>query len=75
MLLQMGWVESPPYFCVATETGQDVATEYIETPVNLLQPHKFHKHVVGDVEYETLPNLMLVIIGFYIWLKCMSMNL
>ena len=34
---------------------QDVATEYIETLVNLLQPHKFHKYVVGDVEYETLP--------------------
>jgi hypothetical protein len=54
-LLQMGWVESPPYFCAATETAWDVATDYIETPVNLLQPHKFHKYVVGDVEYETLP--------------------
>jgi hypothetical protein len=50
----MGWVESPLYFCAATETTRDVATEYIETPVNLLQPHKFHKYVVGDVEYETL---------------------
>jgi hypothetical protein len=54
-LLQMGWVESPPYFCAATETVWDVANEYIETPVNMLRPHKFHKYVVGDVEYETLP--------------------
>ena len=23
--LQMGWIESPPYFCVASETGCDVA--------------------------------------------------
>ncbi len=54
-LLQMGWVKSPPYFCAATEMARDVATEYIETPVNLLRPHKFYKYVVGDVEYETLP--------------------
>ncbi len=54
-LLQMGWVESPPYFCAATETARDVATEYIETPVNSLRPHKFHKYVVGGVEYDTLP--------------------
>ena len=27
--LQMGWVESPPYFCVATETARDIATAYI----------------------------------------------
>jgi hypothetical protein len=54
-LLQMGWVKSPCYFCAVTETAQDVAIEYIETPVNLLRPHKFHKYVVGDVEYETLP--------------------
>ncbi len=24
--LQMGWVESPPYFCAAMETSQDVTT-------------------------------------------------
>jgi hypothetical protein len=66
-LLRMGWVESPPYFCAATETAWDVATEYIETPVNLLRPHKFHKYVVRDVEYEPSPNLTMVIMGFYIY--------
>ena len=34
--LQMGWVESPPYFCAATETSRDISTEYIETEVNSL---------------------------------------
>jgi hypothetical protein len=24
-LLQMGWVESPPYFCAATDTTRDIA--------------------------------------------------
>ena len=28
--LQMGWIESPPYFCVASETARDVAAMYVE---------------------------------------------
>jgi hypothetical protein len=39
--LQMGWIESPPYFCAATETGRDIATQYIETPVGSRADHKF----------------------------------
>ena len=39
--LQMGWIESPAYFCVASETARDVATVYIDTPVGSLLPHKF----------------------------------
>ncbi len=39
--LQMGWVESPPYFCAASETARDVAVEYIETPTGYLPAHKF----------------------------------
>ena len=31
--LQMGWVESLPYFCTATETAQDVASEYLDTAI------------------------------------------
>ena len=71
-LLQMGWVESPPYFCAAIEMAQDVAIEYIETLVNLLRPHKFHKYVVGDVDHETLPeshnsdNRFLYIVEVYV---------
>jgi hypothetical protein len=26
---QMGWVESPPYFCAASETARDVAMDYV----------------------------------------------
>jgi hypothetical protein len=40
-LLQMGWVESPPYFCAASETARDVATQYIEKEVGSLPKHKF----------------------------------
>ncbi len=38
--LQMGWVESPPYFCAAPETAPDVAVNYIETPIGSLPMHK-----------------------------------
>ncbi len=34
--LQMGWVESPPYFCTATETARDIITEYTKQPVGTL---------------------------------------
>jgi len=53
--LQMGWVESPPYFCAATETSHDISTEYIETEVNSLHRHKFEHYVVGASAYTDLP--------------------
>ena len=37
--LQMGWVESPVYFCTASETAQDVADTYTNTPFDTLLPH------------------------------------
>jgi hypothetical protein len=40
-LLQMGWVESPPYFCAATETARDIASDYSNKPIGSLTPHKF----------------------------------
>ena len=39
--LQMGWVESAPYFCAASKTARDVAADYIETKVGALPTHKF----------------------------------
>ncbi len=53
--LQMGWVESPPYFCAATETAWDVVTEHIKLPENSLPQHKFAKYTVGDAESNVLP--------------------
>ena len=53
--LQMGWVESPPYFCAVTETSRDISTEYIETEVNSLSRHKFEHYVVGASAYTDLP--------------------
>ncbi len=39
--LQMGWIESPPYFCAASETARDVTETYSQRPLGSLPPHKF----------------------------------
>lgn len=53
--LQMGWIESPPYFCAASETGRDVAEWYAEMPVGTLPPHKFLHHTQTAAPYKDLP--------------------
>ncbi len=53
--LQMGWVESPPFFCAALETAQDVAQDYFKTKVGTLPPHKFTHYVVSNQAYNELP--------------------
>ena len=53
--LQMGWVESPPYFCAATETSRDIETTYCETEIGTLLSHKFDKHVLENDEMRELP--------------------
>lgn len=53
--LQMGWVESPPYFCAASETARDVAGWYAEMPLGILPDHKFLKHAMGNAAVQALP--------------------
>jgi len=53
--LQMGWIESPPYFCAAAETGRDVAEDYIETQVGSLPDHKFIEYSAKGKDYDALP--------------------
>jgi hypothetical protein len=45
----MGWVESPPCFCAATETARYIATEYTDMPLGALSAHKFAKYVVDGL--------------------------
>ena len=54
--LQMGWVESPPYFCAASETAWDVAVDYVETTVGSLEPHKFQPLTETDPAFQALPD-------------------
>ncbi len=53
--LQMGWVESPPFFCTASEMAQDVAQDYCEMKLGSLPSHKFTNYVIGNQAYDKLP--------------------
>ncbi len=52
--LQMGWVESPPYFCAASETARDVASQYVETRVGSRADHKFLQHTQSTSAYASV---------------------
>ena len=61
--MQMGWIESPPYFCTASEAARDVAVQYIETPVGTLPDHKFQsltdpRYAARDEGKEEITTLM-----------------
>ncbi len=72
--LQMGWVESPPFFCAAMKTSCEVATQYCKTPVGLLPNHKFIKYITGKntfctfdkMEVDTIPRPLLYALEIYI---------
>eukprot|EP00956_Cyclotella_meneghiniana_P004838 scaffold5989_cov47-Cyclotella_meneghiniana.AAC.9 len=53
--LQMGWVESPPYFCAASETARDVAAQYAEIELGTLKSHKFVEYAMGNDDVKALP--------------------
>jgi hypothetical protein len=53
--LQMGWIESPTYFCVASETARDVAAKYANMPIGSIPPHKFLRHTQTHEDYHQLP--------------------
>jgi hypothetical protein len=54
--LQMGWVESPPYFCTTTETSCDIAATYCETKIGTLPSHKFDDLLSADDAVGELPD-------------------
>jgi hypothetical protein len=54
-LLQMGWMESPAYFCVASETARDVATWYAESPMAAAPNHKIIHHAMDGPDLAQLP--------------------
>ncbi len=55
--LQMGWVESPPFFCATTETSCNFTTQYCETAVGFLPACKFTKYLTGDSTFELFPTM------------------
>ena len=55
--LQMGWIESPPFFGVASETARDVAQVYAQAPLGALPPHKFEHYAQSHRDFKELPEV------------------
>ena len=53
--LQMGWIESPGFFCAASETSRDVAEQYCQTQVGSLKDHKFTHYMMNSDAFIALP--------------------
>ena len=53
--LQMGWVDSPGFFGVASETARDVSQVYAQTPFGKLPSHKFEKYTETSADFLALP--------------------
>lgn len=43
--LQMGWAESPPFFCAATQAGRDIIEYMIDEKFDL-PPHPLESYIV-----------------------------
>jgi hypothetical protein len=73
--LQMGWVESPPNFCAASETARDVATWYTKAAVGAVEEHKILKHAMGGEDVVKLTKSAKEAATFIsILLRCMLMT-
>ena len=53
--LQMGWIESPAYFCAASETARDVAQTYTNAKLDTLPNHKFLPLTQQNSTFHALP--------------------
>ena len=51
----MGWIESPPYFGTASETGRDLAEQHAERRLGTLENHKFIAHTEVHEDFQALP--------------------
>jgi hypothetical protein len=50
--LQMGWVESLPFFCVVMEMSRDIAMQYSDTKVGSLTGHNLKQYLHGDESFK-----------------------
>jgi hypothetical protein len=47
--LQMGWTESPPFFCAASETARDIIAQLLHTD---LPPHPFEHKMIPTTPFK-----------------------
>lgn len=49
--LQMGWCDSPAFFCAASETGRDVAEDLADMPTGSLPAHPLEKWLIDPLQW------------------------
>jgi hypothetical protein len=54
--LQMGWSESPPFFCSATETVRDIIDEKMRN--NVILPGQPLENIMMAVDWTTVEKLL-----------------
>jgi hypothetical protein len=67
--LQMGWVISAPYLCMASKMARDIAVQYIKIENGLLSQHKFEQWAGTDVDQineDTLKQELRYVLKVYI---------
>ena len=52
--LQMGWAESPPFFCAATETARDIAEDLAKEPMGSLPPHELEDYMLPPTKWPAV---------------------
>lgn len=50
--LQMGWGESPAYFCTASETARDVGEQLTQLPIGTFPSHEMEEITMADYKNE-----------------------
>ena len=63
--LQMGWCESPLFFCTASETTRDVIQELIDRPEQLL-PHKFENKLIPPEINRLVPRFPVCLLEVFV---------
>ena len=53
--LQMGWSESPPFFCAATETARDIIQAKMDAKEHV--PEQPLEDIMMDIDWSTIPPL------------------
>jgi hypothetical protein len=51
----MGWIESPVFFCTATETSRDIIDIYANTPLDALPEQRFESYALCSIHVSNLP--------------------
>ena len=64
--LQMGWCESPPFFCAATETGRDIIDLLFHNYLDKIPPHPMEHWMLQEPEHKSQPTNNKDLIEVYV---------